>query len=118
MARVLYPAFLDFVGRRVLVVGAGTVASAKIPRLVEAGARVVVVAPDIAPSIEHLPIEILRRAFEPGDLDGCWFAVSAAPPAVNAVVAREGERRGIFVNAVDDPRHASAFAGSGFRRGP
>ena len=31
---------------------------------------------------------------------------------------REPERRGIFVNAVDDPRHASAFAGSGFRRGP
>ena len=33
-------------------------------------------------------------------------------------MVREAERRGIFVNAVDDPRHASAFAGSGFRRGP
>jgi uroporphyrin-III C-methyltransferase/precorrin-2 dehydrogenase/sirohydrochlorin ferrochelatase len=118
MARVLYPAFLDFVGRRVLVVGAGPVAAGKIPRLVEAGAQVVVVAPEIAPSIEHHAVEILRRPFRPADLDGCWFVVSAAPPPVNAVVVREAERRGIFVNAVDDPRHASAFAGSGFRRGP
>jgi uroporphyrin-III C-methyltransferase/precorrin-2 dehydrogenase/sirohydrochlorin ferrochelatase len=118
MARVLYPAFLDFVGRRVLVVGAGNVAAGKIPRLVDAGANVVVVAPEISPSIEHLPIEILRRPFQPADLDGCWFVVSAAPSAVNGVVVREAARRGIFVNAVDDPRHASAFAGSGFRRGP
>jgi len=115
---VLYPAFLDFVGRRVLVVGAGAVAAGKIARLVEAGAQVVVVSPQVTPSIEHLPIEILRRPFQPDDLDGCWFVVSAAPPPVNAVVVREGERRGIFVNAVDDPGHASAFAGSGFRRGP
>ena len=118
MARVLYPAFLDFVGRRVLVVGAGPVAAGKIPRLVDAGASVVVVAPEVAPSIEHLPVEIERRPFRPSDLDGCWFVVSAAPPAVNAVVVREATERGIFVNAVDDPRHASAFAGSGFRRGP
>ena len=118
MARVLYPAFLDLVGRRVLVVGAGPVAAGKIPRLVDAGASVVVVAPDVTPSIEHLPVEIKRRPFGPGDLDGCWFVVSAAPPAVNAVVVREAAERGIFVNAVDDPRHASAFAGSGFRRGP
>ena len=34
------------------------------------------------------------------------------------MVAREAALRGIFVNAVDDPRHATAFAGSGFRRGP
>jgi uroporphyrin-III C-methyltransferase/precorrin-2 dehydrogenase/sirohydrochlorin ferrochelatase len=118
MARALYPAFLDFAGRRVLVVGAGPVAAGKIPRLVEAGARVIVVSPEVHASIEHLPVEIVRRPFRPADLDGVWFVVSAAPPAVNAVVVREAERRGMFVNAVDDPRHASAFAGSGFRRGP
>ena len=39
MARTLFPAFLDFVGRRVLVVGAGVVAAQKIPRLLEAGAK-------------------------------------------------------------------------------
>ncbi|MGQ0732089.1 MAG: uroporphyrinogen-III C-methyltransferase [Acidobacteriota bacterium] len=118
MARTLFPAFLDLVGRRVLVVGGGTVASSKIPRLLEAGAHVVVVAPEIAQAIERMPVEIVRRPFEAADLDACWYVVSAAPRAVNAAVAREAGIRGIFVNAVDDPRHATAFAGSGFRRGP
>jgi len=118
MGRVLFPTFLDLAGRRVLVVGAGTVAAQKIPRLLDAGAQVVVVSPKVVAEIEHLPIEILRRPFAPADLDGAWFVVSAAPPDVNQLVVQEAEQRGVFVNAVDDPRHASAFAGSGFRRGP
>ena len=95
MARVLYPAFLDFVGRRVLVVGAGAVATGKIPRLVEVGAQVVVVAPEIAPAIEHLPIEIARRPFQPSDatrLDSreifreavfLWITPRATPRAIS-----------------------------------
>jgi uroporphyrin-III C-methyltransferase/precorrin-2 dehydrogenase/sirohydrochlorin ferrochelatase len=118
VARQLFPAFLDLVGRRVLVVGAGPVAASKVPRLLEAGAHVVVVAPDIVDELIDSPIEIHRRPFEPGDLDGAWYVVSAAPPAVNRRVLQEAATRGIFVNAVDDPRHATAFAGSGFRRGP
>lgn len=118
MARLLFPAFLDLVGRRVLVVGGGLVAAAKIPHLLEAGARVVVVSPTFVAPIEQAPVDLLRRRFEPADLDGCWYVVSAAPPEVNAAVARAASSRGIFVNAVDDPRHATAFAGSVFRRGP
>ena len=118
MARVLFPAFLDLVGRKVLVVGGGTVAAAKVPRLLDAGAHVTVIAPVVAPQIARLPVEVIERPFAASDLDGCWYVVSAAPPAVNALVAREGGKRGLFVNAVDDPRHATAFAGSGFTRGP
>ena len=118
MARSLFPTFLDLIGRRVLVVGGGNVAASKLPRLLEAGAHVVVVAPRVVPVIEREPVEILLRRFDPADLDGAWFVVSAATPRINAQVAREGARRGIFVNAVDDPRHATAFAGSTFRRGP
>jgi uroporphyrin-III C-methyltransferase/precorrin-2 dehydrogenase/sirohydrochlorin ferrochelatase len=118
MGRVLFPAFLDLVGRRVLVVGGGAVASEKVPRLLDAGAHVVLVAPRVSPAIEAMPVEIHRRPFVPADLAGSWYVVSAAPRSVNAHVARLGARRGIFVNAVDDPAHATAFAGSGFRRGP
>ena len=118
MARLLFPAFLDLAGRRVLVVGAGAVATGKIERLLHAGASVTVVAPDIAPEIERLPVERRRRAFVPEDIDGAWWVVSAAPPDVNEAVVREGTARGVFVNAVDDPPHATAFAGSVFTRGP
>ena len=118
MARVLFPVFLDLHRRAVLVVGAGHVASGKIARLVEAGADVTVVAPDIAADVESLGVVIRRRAFAPSDLEGVWYVVSAAPPEVNASVLREATSRGIFVNAVDDPPNATAFAGSVFTRGP
>jgi uroporphyrin-III C-methyltransferase/precorrin-2 dehydrogenase/sirohydrochlorin ferrochelatase len=94
------------------------VAAAKVPRLLDAGAHVVVVAPEVRDDITRLPVQVVRRRFAASDLDGCWYVVSAAPRAVNAGVAQEAARRHVFVNAVDDPRHATAFAGSGFTRGP
>src|SRR5688500_5832922 len=118
MARVLFPAFLDLVDQRVVVVGGGTVAASKIHSLLDAGACVTVVAPDVAPAIAAMRVAIIQRAFEASDLDGAVYVISAAPPVVNARVAREARARGVFVNAVDDPRHATAFAGSVFRRGP
>ncbi len=118
MERVLFPAFLDLVGRRVLLVGGGRVAGAKLGPLLQAGAHVTVVSPLISPEIDQMAVDVRRRPFEPEDVAGCWYVVSAAPPAVNAQVAREATARGIFVNAVDDPRHATAFAGSVFKRGP
>lgn len=118
MARVLFPAFLDLVDRPVIVVGGGQVAASKIQSVLDAGARVTVVAPDVAPAIATMRVAIVQRTFEPGDLDGAAYVITAAPPTVNARVAREATARGIFVNAVDDPRHATAFAGSVVRRGP
>ena len=118
MGRLLFPAFLDLAGRRVLVVGAGRVASAKILRLLDADADVVVVAPAVTPEVESLPVEIRRRPFHPDDLVGMWYVVSAAPAEINANVVREATARGVFVNAVDDPPNATAFAGSVFTRGP
>ena len=110
-----YPVFLDLRSRPVLVVGGGKVAFAKIPALVEAGARVTVVAPRIdrpAPGVE-----LLVREFEPPDLDGKWYAVAAAPPEVNAQVAQAARERHVFVNAVDDGESASALLGGVVRRG-
>jgi siroheme synthase-like protein len=110
----VFPVFLKLERRRVLVVGAGPVAAGKLRSLLDAGARVTVVAPQIAPEIEAQAeqIEILRRTFEPRDLDGVWYIVAAAPPEVNRAVAREAEPRGLFVNAVDDMENATAYLGA------
>ena len=110
----VFPVFLKLEGRRVLVVGAGPVAAGKLRSLLDAGARVTVVAPQIVPEIEALvgEIEILRKAFEPRDLDGVWYVVAAAPPEINRAVAREAETRGLFVNAVDDMENATAYLGA------
>jgi siroheme synthase-like protein len=112
----LFPVFLKLAGRPVLVVGAGPVAESKLQALLAAGARVTVVAPEVRPSIERQPVTIVRRGFDPSDLDGVWFVVAAAPPAVNRAVADAAESRAIFVNAADDPASASAYLGGVVRR--
>ena len=114
----LLPLFLNLTGRSVALVGAGPVATSKLRALLDAGARVRVIAPDISDGIRAcLPDEALfQRPFEPADLDGVWLAVAAATPEVNRQVAEAGDARHIFVNAVDDPANASAFLGGVVRR--
>lgn len=111
------PVFLRFDGRRVVVVGGGAVAAAKIPALLAAGADVTVVAPDVSSAIDRAKVRVVQRPFEAEDLDGAWFVTAAASPAVNRTVREAAETRGVFVNAVDDPANATAYLGGAIARG-
>jgi len=113
---MLFPTFLKLGGRQVLLVGGGPVAAGKLQGLLDAGARVTVVAPAIVAEITATSVETRLRAFEVADLDGVSFVVAAAPPQVNRAVAAAAHERGLFVNAVDDVESASAYAGAVFRR--
>lgn len=117
MSDPLFPLFLKLTGRRVLVVGAGPVGAGKAAGLVKAGADVVIVAPEICAEAAALPVTFVRRAFQESDLDGVWMVVAAAPPDVNEAVLHAGNARRLFVNAVDDPDHASAYTGGLVSRG-
>lgn len=112
----MFPAFLKLQSRRVVLVGGGRVAAGKLDALVAAGAEVIVVAPEVRPEIERPGVAIHRRGFVESDLDGAWWVVAAAPPEVNRQVLAAAETRRIFVNAVDDPAHATAYAGGVVRR--
>jgi len=112
----LLPVFLTLTGRRVVLVGGGRVAAAKLRQLTGAGADVRVVAPDVCDEIVESGVSIGKRDFLPSDLDGAWLVVAAATPPVNREVARAAETRRIFVNAVDDPANATAFLGGVVRR--
>jgi siroheme synthase-like protein len=117
----LFPTFLKLSGRKVVLVGGGNVATAKLPALLAAGALVTVVAPAIQPALEAAAdssVTLVRRGFQAADLAGAWFVVAAAPPAVNREVLAAAEPRGLFVNAVDDPPSASAFGAGIVRKGP
>lgn len=110
------PVFLRFDGRPVLVVGGGSVAAAKIPALLDAGAAVTVVAPTIAPSIDRSRVRAIEREFQAHDLDGMWFATAAGPPETNRAVREAAESRAVFVNAVDDSANATAYLGGAIAR--
>jgi uroporphyrin-III C-methyltransferase/precorrin-2 dehydrogenase/sirohydrochlorin ferrochelatase len=114
--RDLLPLFLKLTGRDVVVVGGGRVAAAKLQALVDAGARIRVIAPKVAAEIDRPGVDVVKRSFMPSDLDGAWLVVAAATPEVNRQVAVAAEARRIFVNAVDDPENASAFLSGTLRR--
>jgi uroporphyrin-III C-methyltransferase/precorrin-2 dehydrogenase/sirohydrochlorin ferrochelatase len=112
----VYPVFLKLAGRPVLLVGGGTVAAAKLEGLLAAGAQVTVVAPEIRPEMRQSGVLLERRPFDERDVDGVWWVVAAAPPDVNRRVQAAAEARRVFVNAVDDPAHATAYLGGVVRR--
>jgi uroporphyrin-III C-methyltransferase / precorrin-2 dehydrogenase / sirohydrochlorin ferrochelatase len=117
---MLLPLFLNVAGRRVLLVGGGPVAAAKLRQLLASAASVHVVSPAVVEDIERAgasaAVRISRRGFEPADLDDVWLAVAAATPEVNRQVAEAAESRRVFVNAVDDPANATAFLSGVVRR--
>ncbi|MDN6625461.1 MAG: bifunctional precorrin-2 dehydrogenase/sirohydrochlorin ferrochelatase, partial [Acidipropionibacterium jensenii] len=110
----VYMSGLRLQGRDVLVVGAGHVAERRVVRLLEAGARVHVVAPNTGIQLGRLArkglVDLQRRAFTPSDLNGMWFVQALTnDPEVNAAIAAEAERQRIFCVRGDAGRKGSAF---------
>jgi uroporphyrin-III C-methyltransferase/precorrin-2 dehydrogenase/sirohydrochlorin ferrochelatase len=119
---VVYPVGLRLLDRHVVVVGGGQVAHRRVAGLLEARARVTVVSPEVTPALEALvgPGEVtwVRRRYEPGDLDGAWYAVAATDdPAVNAAVAEEAERSRVFCARADDRSASSVWTPAVGRQG-
>jgi siroheme synthase-like protein len=103
-----YPIFLDLRRRRCLVIGGGNVAEGKVRGLLQAGADVVVVAPQLTAALQELAASgrIQRREgeYEQAHMEGadlCFVATDDG--AINARVAADARERGIWVNAADDP---------------
>jgi siroheme synthase-like protein len=103
-----YMACIDLEGRSVLVVGAGRVAHEKASGLLDCGAVVTVVAPEVAPEVEALEVELLRRRYRSSDLDDRFLVVAAtADTAVNRHVFADAEARALLCNVVDVPELCS-----------
>jgi uroporphyrin-III C-methyltransferase/precorrin-2 dehydrogenase/sirohydrochlorin ferrochelatase len=108
-----YLAGLDLTGRRVVVVGAGTVAQRRLPRLIAAGADVLLVAPEATPAVEAMAgageLRWEVRGYADGDLDAAWYVLACtSSPVVNAAVAAEAARRRVFCVRADDATGGSA----------
>jgi len=109
---------MDVSGSRCAVVGGGGVASRKARGLLESGARVVVISPEVTAEIEGMDVTVERRPYAPGDLGGCALAFAATDSReVNAAVAREAKENGIPVNVADRPAEGDFALPSVLRRG-
>jgi uroporphyrin-III C-methyltransferase/precorrin-2 dehydrogenase/sirohydrochlorin ferrochelatase len=119
---VVYPVGLRLHDRRVVVVGGGQVAHRRVAGLLEARAQVTLVSPEVTPALEALvapgSLTWVPRGYQPGDLDGAWYAVAATDDhGVNAAVAAEAEAARIFCARADDRATSSVWTPATGRHG-
>ncbi len=117
-----YPIFLDLENRPVLVVGGGAVAERKVASLVETGARVTVVSPEVTPELQKLAnagaVALRRRGFLPADLEDSILVITATDDAaLQSEIAALAESNNIPVNTVDQPELCTFIVPAIVRRG-
>jgi siroheme synthase-like protein len=117
-----YPIFVEMAGRPCLVVGGGNVAEGKAHGLLAAGASLTIVAPSLTPGLTAMVqsgvVRHLAREYKEGDPEGfaaCFVATDDG--AVNARVASDCRRLGVWVNAADDPENCDFILPSVVRQG-
>ena len=103
-------------GKKVVVVGGGTVAQRRLPLLIANGADVHVITRSATPAVEGMPgITLTLREFRDGDLDDAWYVIAATDdPDVNAAVVADAERRHIFCVRADMAREGTAVTPASF----
>jgi siroheme synthase-like protein len=99
------PVMLNVRGKRAVIVGGGAVAARRAASLLEAGAKVTVIAPEMDGAMPvNEDLTRVRRGYEAGDLAGAMLVVVATSDgAVNEQVAKDGRAAGVLVNRADDP---------------
>ncbi len=118
----MYPIFMKLQGRRVVLVGGGAVAVRKAGALLEAGARLVVVAHKPNDAITDLSTshgaELIRSKYAKEFITGAVLVVAATNDRkVNEQVYRDCQSLEILCNVVDDPELCDFFVPAVVRRG-
>jgi uroporphyrin-III C-methyltransferase/precorrin-2 dehydrogenase/sirohydrochlorin ferrochelatase len=109
-----YPISLNLAGKRVVVVGAGSVAARRVTTLIEAGARILVISPNCDSQITILALEGLlelrERSYETGDLTGAWLVHAATnDAAVNEQIAADADAQGTWCIRADQALLSEAW---------
>lgn len=103
-----YPIYIDIKDKPCIVIGGGNVAERKVISLLDAGAIVSIISPELTPALKKLvnkkSIKYYPEIYKHGDLKGFVLAYSATNnPEANKAVFKEAKREGILLNIVDVP---------------
>jgi len=116
------PLNIDVRGMSALVVGGGIVAGRKIASLLDAGAAVRVVAPELTEEISRLAaagtVTLRSGRYEPGDLHDAFLVIAATDdPETNSRIAADARHRGMLVSVADNPGAGNCTFSALLRRG-
>lgn len=117
-----YPVCLDINGRNCLVVGGGGVGTRKVRGLLQSGAKVTVVSPDVSKALTILAVEkkirLFERAYKTNDLEGQFLVIGATDNEVlNRQIYVDAEKRNMLCNIADRPQACNFILPAVIRRG-
>jgi precorrin-2 dehydrogenase/sirohydrochlorin ferrochelatase len=117
-----YPIFLKVENRSCLVVGGGEVGARKVETLLNSGASVGVVSPELSPWLERKvragAIELVGSHYDEHQLEGCFLVIAATDDLeLNSRIAGDAEKRGLLCNVVDYPQEGNFILPSLVQRG-
>ncbi len=117
-----YPIYLDIMDKPCVVIGGGDVAERKVLSLLNAGAKVTVVSPEVTDILKGISrdgrIEIKERPYKEGDLKGAFMAYAATDNEdINYKISEEARKRGVLLNVVDEPEMCDFIVPSVVERG-
>ena len=117
-----YPVFLDLQGKRCVIFGGGVVAEGKVAKLLDTGANITVISPQVTAAIQASAqegrLEWQAREYQPGDLAGAVIGIAATDTrSANQLIFQESKELGVLLNVVDDPSQCTFIAPSIVNRG-
>lgn len=117
-----YPVFLELKGKTALVVGGGAVAQRKIETLIDYGAKIHIVSRDLTHKLKEMVefsrIKNLGEEFRKEYLDGVFLVIAATSDSrLNRKISAIAQKRGLLVNAVDQPADCNFIVPSIVKRG-
>jgi precorrin-2 dehydrogenase len=118
----LYPVFLKLEGRRVLIVGGGSVAEQKIEGVLRSATDLTVISPRVTGRIrawaEEGRLKHVAAEYRAGMAQGYFLVIAATDSEkVNRAVYEEARKAGALANAVDDPDYCNFYAPAVVNRG-
>ncbi len=103
-----YPVHLDINNRNVLVVGGGSVGTRKVKTLLDCGARVTVISPEVSQQLRELAasgnIILAERSYQSEDLNDVFLVIGATDDEkLNQQISRDADRLNTLCNIADRP---------------
>lgn len=117
-----YPAFLDVKDRLCVIIGGGQIAEGKIASLLECGAKIKMISPEVTSEVQGMAdagiLRLEKREYQVGDMEGAFLAIAATDDTdVNRQITQEAETRNVLLNVVDITHLCTFIAPSVVRKG-
>ena len=117
-----YPVYLDVKERCCVIVGGGQIAEGKIAALLECGAQIRMISPEVTDEVQDMAdtgvLSLEKREYRDGDLEGAFIAIAATDDSsLSRRIAKEAEERNVLLNVADVTHLCTFIAPAVVRRG-